>query len=74
MGNEVTGELWVESVEEFVVVVRDHGRIELVEERVLKVTLGVPRYFKWFSSSNSSGQVRVGNFFDPRFELLVKSP
>ena len=35
--------------------------------------MGVPRDFKGLSSRDSSGQVRVGDFFNPRFKLLVKS-
>ena len=70
--HQVMGKFRIEGVEKLVVVVRHHGRIELMEEGMFKVTLGIPRHFKWLSSRYSTGQVRVGNLFDPRFKLLVE--
>ena len=72
--HHIMGKTWIEGVKEFIVVIRDHGRVELVEERVFEVALGIPGNLQGFSSSDSFRKVRVGNFFDPRFELLVESP
>ena len=70
--HHVMGKTWVEGVKEFIIVIRDHGRVEFMEDRVFEVALGIPGDLQGFSSSNSSRQVRMGYFLEPRFELLVE--
>ena len=72
MDHHVMGKTWVKRVKEFIVVIRDHGRVEFMEDRVFEVALGIPGDLQGLSSSDSSRKVRMGYFFDPRFELLVE--
>ena len=71
--HHIMGKAWVEGVKEFIVVIRDHGRVEFMEDRVFEVALGIPGDLQGLSFGDSSRKVRMGNFFDPRFELLVES-
>ena len=63
----------VEGIEKLVIVVRSHGSVQAVEQRVLEVALGVPSGLDWFASSDPSTEAGVGVLSQPRPELVKPS-
>ena len=64
------GEFGVEAVEELFVVQSHHGFREVVELRVLEVTLRVPGRFDGLSSRDAAAHVLMDDFFEPRSKRI----
>ena len=54
MDHHVMRETWIEGIKKFIIVIRNHGRVEFIKDRVFEVALGIPGDLEGFSSSNSS--------------------
>ena len=65
-------EIVIEAVEELVIVNGQHAIIEPMEQRVLKIGLGIPGGFHWFASCNPTAEGRMRDTFHPWSEDFVE--
>ena len=70
---QIPCESGVERIEKLVIIVRRHGSVQAVEQRVLEVALGVPRGLDWLASSDSSTEAWMRVLSQPRPELVKPS-
>ena len=73
MREEIHRKVWLEAVEEFIVIIRGHGGVETVQHGVLQVALGIPSGLDGLAPSNAAAQVWVRVESEPRSEVMEPS-